>query len=37
VNDGQDAGGSVNLLGVLAPPPCAQNPPDFVPVLSGVF
>jgi hypothetical protein len=37
VNVGQDAGGVINLLGAPAPPPCKQNPPDFVPVLNGNF
>jgi hypothetical protein len=37
VNVGRDGGGLINLIGVPAPPPCLQTPPDFVPVLNGIF
>jgi hypothetical protein len=37
VQVGQDGGGLVNLIGAPAPAPCLQNPPDFVPVLNGIF
>jgi hypothetical protein len=33
---GQDAGGLIHLIGVPAAG-CAQNPPDFVPVLDAIF
>lgn len=32
-----DGAGTLNLTGTPAPPPCKQNPPDFVPVLDGIF
>jgi hypothetical protein len=37
VNVGQDGVGAINLVGAVAPAPCLQNPPDFVPVLNGNF
>jgi hypothetical protein len=37
VRVGQDGGGLINVNGVTAPPPCKQNPADFVPVLNGIF
>ena len=37
VQVGKDAGNAIHVLGVTAPPPCLQNPGDFVGVLNGFF
>jgi hypothetical protein len=37
VQVGRDAGGLIHVNGVPLGPPCKQNPPDFVPVLNGIF
>jgi hypothetical protein len=37
VQVGQDAGGLIHVNGVTDPPPCKQNPADFVPRLNGIF
>jgi hypothetical protein len=37
INVGRDAANALNLVGTPAPAPCAQNPPDFVKVLNGIF